>query len=173
MSTQDLVTVLELNEHLHFLWTCPGDELNRLVSNLCLHERLPLSFLCTLDEGDKTICLRAVLICYSVTGSTQVPREMQLKVVLANWNGKDCLVSAGTGSGKTLPIALSALLDPPEKRLVSFVLSPLKRLQVTQESDFNSRYGITAVVINEDTSREDAWWLVSPTVPLFITAWSY
>ena len=114
-----------------------------------------------LDEGDKTICLWAVLICYSITSSTQVPCEMQLKVVLANWNGKDCLVSAGTGSRKTLPITLSALLDPPEKRFVSFVLSPLKCLQVMQESDFNSHYGIPAVVINEDTLREDAWWLVS------------
>ncbi|KAH9009895.1 P-loop containing nucleoside triphosphate hydrolase protein [Lactarius hengduanensis] len=120
--------------------------------------RLPVSFLEALDEDDRLICYRAALICYSVTGSTQVPREMQFKVVLANRNGEDCLVSAGTGSGKTLPIALNALLDDPNAHLVTLTLSPLKRLQVTQENDFNSRYGIPTVVINEDTPRDDAWW---------------
>jgi replicative superfamily II helicase len=67
---------------------------------------------------------------------------MQLKVLLANQTGKDCLVSAGTGSGKTLPIALSMLMDDPTKKRVTLTLSPLKRLQMTQESNFNTRYGI-------------------------------
>ncbi|KAH9017400.1 P-loop containing nucleoside triphosphate hydrolase protein [Lactarius hengduanensis] len=68
----------------------------RLISNLGLCDRLPGSFLNTLDEDDKDICYRAALMCYSVTGSTQVPREMQLRVVLASQNGSDCLVSAAT-----------------------------------------------------------------------------
>jgi hypothetical protein len=144
-------TVLGLNDHLDFIRTCPLPSLDRLVSNLGLHEHLPVSYLDTLDDNDKAICYRAALMCYSVTGSTQVPREMQLQVVLANQNGRDCLVSAGTGSGKTLPIALNTLLDDPGKSLVTLTLSPLKHLQMTQESDFNSRYGIPTVVINEDT----------------------
>jgi replicative superfamily II helicase len=156
-----LDTVLELRDHLNYLQTCPGNELQQLVSNLRLHERLPMAFIDTLDEDDKAICYRAALICYSVTSSTQVPREMQLQVVLANQNGKDCIVSSGTGTGKTLPIALNALLDDLGRRLMTLVLSPLKRLQMTQESDFKSRYGIQVVVINEDTPREDAWWAVS------------
>lgn len=53
---------------------------------------------------------------------------------------------------------LNALLDAPKKKLLSLVVLPLKRLQVTRESDFNTRYGIPTVVINEDTPREDAWW---------------
>lgn len=158
-----VATALVLNDHLDFLRTCPLHSLDGLVSNLGLHERLPVSFLDTLDEDDKAICYRAALICYSVTGSAQVPREMQLRVVLANQNGRDCLVSAGTGSGKTLPIALNALLDDPDKSLMTLTLSPLKRLQMTQESDFNTRYGIPTVVINEDTPRDDAWWSVSRT----------
>ncbi|KAI9463684.1 P-loop containing nucleoside triphosphate hydrolase protein [Lactarius psammicola] len=125
---------------------------------LGLRERLPAGFLDTLDEDDLTICYRAAVMCYGVTGSAQVPREMQLKAVLSDYHGKDTLVSAGTGSGKTLPIALNVLLDDPDNRLVTVMLSPLKRLQVTQESDFNTRYGISTVVINEDTPREDAWW---------------
>jgi hypothetical protein len=126
-------SVLGLNDHLDFIRTCDLPSLDRLVSNLCLHERLPVSFLDTLEEDDKAVCYRAVLICYSVTGSSQVPREMQLRVVLANQNGRDCLVSAGTGSGKTLPIALNALLDDPGKSLVTLTLSPLKHLQMTVE----------------------------------------
>jgi superfamily II DNA helicase RecQ len=86
---------------------------------------------------------------------------MQLRVVLANHQGKDALIAAGTGSGKTLPIALSILLDDPDAHNITITISPLKRLQVTQESDFNLRFGIPTVTINEDTPRENEWWNVS------------
>ncbi|KAF8264318.1 P-loop containing nucleoside triphosphate hydrolase protein [Lactarius quietus] len=117
-----------------------------------------MSFLDTFDEDDQTICYWVALICYSVTGSTQVPCKMQLRAVLANQCARDCLVSAGTRSGKTLPIVLSILLDDPDKNLITLTLSPLKQLQVTQESDFNTRYGILTVVINEDMPRDNVWW---------------
>ncbi|KAF8267862.1 hypothetical protein EI94DRAFT_1700713 [Lactarius quietus] len=151
-------TALSLSKHLSFIHTCPYDTLNQLVSSLQLYAHLPGSFLDTLDEDDQTICYQAVLSCYRVTGSAQVPCEMQLRAVLSNQHTRDCLVSAGTGSGKTLPIVLSILLDDPDKELITFTLSPLKQLQVTQESDFNTRYGIPTVVINEVTPREDVWW---------------
>jgi hypothetical protein len=156
---------LELREKLQFIRTCSGEDLGRLIWNLRLHECLPMPFLNALDEDsdNRAICYRAALMCYSVTNSAQVPREMQLKVILANRNRRDCLVSAGTGSGKTLPIALAALLDDPGQKLVTLILLPLKCLQVMQESDFNSWYDIPTVVINEDTPREDAWWVVSPS----------
>lgn len=86
---------------------------------------------------------------------------MQLRAVLADFHGLDSLISAGTGSGKTLPTALKILLDNPADNLITITLSPLKRLQVTQENDFNSRYGICTVVVNEDTPRHEAWWDVS------------
>ena len=70
------------------------------------------------------------------------------------------MIIAGTGSGKTLPIALCILLDDPAKKLVTLTLSPLKRLQITQENDFNTRYGISTVCINEDTPRDENWWNV-------------
>ncbi|KAH9029568.1 P-loop containing nucleoside triphosphate hydrolase protein [Lactarius hengduanensis] len=143
---------------LQSLQSCSVDELIQLVSTLCLLERLPVAFLDGLAEEDKILCYRVALMCYCVTNSMQIPREMQLRVVLADQHKKDALVSAGTGSGKTLPIVLNTLLDAPEKKLVTLVISPLKRLQVTQENGFNTRYGIPTVVINEDTPREDAWW---------------
>ena len=65
-------TVLGLNEHLEYIQTCPPHSLDGLVSNLGLHERLPVSYLDTLDEDDKATCYRAALICYSVTGSAHV-----------------------------------------------------------------------------------------------------
>ncbi|PPQ81297.1 hypothetical protein CVT24_009899 [Panaeolus cyanescens] len=129
-----------------------------LVLGSDFEARLPRNYLMSLDDKDREICLRACLVCYSVTGASQVPRQMQLQVVISNQHGKDCLVSAGTGSGKTLPIALNILLDDDSKQTVTITFSPLKRLQVTQENDFITRYSIPTVVINEDTPNDDAWW---------------
>jgi hypothetical protein len=126
--------------------------------------RIPSDFLSSLEESDKIFCWRAILICYMVTHGQQIPREMQLRAVLADHHGFDCLIAAGTVSGKTLPTALKILLDDPAAALTTITLSPLKRLQITQENDFNSKYGISTVVINEDTPRDDAWWDVSHSV---------
>ncbi|KAN0128820.1 P-loop containing nucleoside triphosphate hydrolase protein [Lactarius tabidus] len=147
MSTGAVNSVPSLSECLQYLWSCSGDELTQLVSDLY-----------GLSKEDKTICYCVALLCYCVTLSMQIPCEMQLRVVLTDQHKKDSLVSAGTGSGKTLLIILNALLDAPDKQLVTLVISPLKCLQVTQENNFNTQYGIPAVLINEDTPRENTWW---------------
>ena len=64
-----------------------------------------------------------------VTNGKKIPREFQLEAVLALLSGRDSLIDAGTGSGKTLCMVLPALLDP---KAVSLVVSPLKRLQILQ-----------------------------------------
>jgi hypothetical protein len=163
MSTESSYDVPDLPQWLRLMRTCSGDYLCDLASVLELHRCLPGIFLATLDDNDLTLCYRVAIIRYGVTVSIQVPQEMQLKAVLSGYHGKDTLVSAGTGSGKTLPIALNVLLNDPDKQLITLTLSPLKCLQVTQESDFNACYGIPTVVINEDTPREDAWWNVTIT----------
>jgi hypothetical protein len=79
-----------------------------------------------------------------ITDSVQVPFEIQLKVAISDCrDGKDTSVSAGTGSSVTLLIALDVLLDVSDKQLISVTISPLKhlRLEMTQESDFNTRHG--------------------------------
>ncbi|KAF8804745.1 hypothetical protein BYT27DRAFT_7107093 [Phlegmacium glaucopus] len=76
---------------------------------------------------------------------------MQLRSILANQRGCDSLISAGTGSGKTLPIAICTLLNNPAKKKVTIVVSPLKRLQKSQAAEFAMHFGICAVAINEDT----------------------
>ncbi|KAF8871302.1 hypothetical protein CPB84DRAFT_1716710 [Gymnopilus junonius] len=150
--------VENLNEKLFFFHTCAPAEILRLVTTAIPGDRLPSQFLAGLSEPDRTVCYRASMICWSVSGSKMVPREMQLKVILADWKGRDTLVAAGTGSGKTLPIALCILLDDPSANLLTITISPLKRLQVTQESDFNGRFGIQTVTVNEDTSDSIKWW---------------
>ena len=99
----------------------------------------------------------------SLTGFVCRAREMQLRVILAERRGCDALVSSGTRSRETLPIAHTMLLDDPADHWITIMISPLKCLQVTQlqESDFNTKYGISTVVINDDTTSENSWWDVS------------
>ena len=70
-----------------------------------------------LKEG-KTVCYLAAMIRWAVSSSTMVPREMQSWVILTDLQKKDCLVAAGTASGKTLPIVLCILLDDPAANFI-------------------------------------------------------
>jgi hypothetical protein len=159
--TMDTVPTLE--DSLDLIRNCSSLDLLSFICRFSLESdsRVPSDFLSSLEDTDKMFCWRAILVCYMVTQGQQIPREMQLRSVLADHHGLDCLIAAGTGSGKTLPTALKILLDAPAPALTTITLSPLKRLQVTQENDFNSKYGISTVVINEDTPRDDKWWDVS------------
>jgi len=149
-----------LNEKLDYFRNCSPNDISHLVTTIIPQDRLPLQYLENLSNEDRTVCYRAAMICWAVTRSTMVPREMQFRTVLSDLRRRDCLVAAGTGSGKTLPIALCTLLDDPAANIVTITISPLKRLQVTQESDFNSRFRIPTVTINEDTPRDIDWWNV-------------
>lgn len=101
------------------------------------------------------------MICWAVTLLNIVPQEMQFQVVLSDFQWKDCLIAARTGSGKALPIALCLLLDDPSANPLTITISPLKWLQVTQELDLNSCFQILTVMINEDTPCDVDWWNVS------------
>ena len=165
-------SVQNLDERLQYFRTCNPNELSQLISTVITDSRLPKEFLDSLSNEDQTICKRACMICWSVTDGVCVPREMQLRVILAGRHGLDALVASGTGSGKTLPMALTMLLDDPADHRITITISPLKRLQVTQESDFNTKYGISTVVINDDTTSENSWWDVSCNLN-FITIYSF
>jgi hypothetical protein len=160
-TTMDTVPTLE--DSLDLIRKCSYLDLWSLICRFSLESdsRVPSDFLNSLEDPDRIFCWRAILLCYMVTSGQQIPREMQLRTVLSDHHGLDCMIAAGTGSGKTLPTALKILLDDPADALTTITLSPLKRLQVTQENDFNSKYSIKTVVINEDTPRDDAWWEVS------------
>ena len=74
-----------------------------------------------------TAAYRASCLAWVVTGGTLVPGELQLRSCLATHNNQDSLIyAAGTGRGKTLPIALTVicylttqLMDPFEVQDVS------------------------------------------------------
>ena len=145
---------LHVDEQLDYFRNCSPGDFSDLVNAVIPEDRLPLQYLESLSNEDRTICYRAAMICWAVTKTTIVPREMQFRVVLSDFRRRDCLIAAGIGSGKTLPIALCILLDNPAANFITITISPLERLQVTQESDFNSRFRIPTIAINEDTPRD-------------------
>jgi len=88
-----------------------------------------MQFLDTLASNEQSNALKASLIIYVLSGNIMVPRELQLQAALAEIAGFDTSVMSGTGTGKTLIMAIPHILYP---RRVSFVISLLKRLQVSQ-----------------------------------------
>ncbi|KAF9221447.1 hypothetical protein BS17DRAFT_640606, partial [Gyrodon lividus] len=66
---------------------------------------------------------RACVTIYILTSSTIVPRVFQLQASLAILNGRDTIITAGTGSGKTLCVLIPMLLRPGS---MSITISPLK-----------------------------------------------
>ena len=84
-----------------------------------------------LNTSEQDTVYKCCLLLSLVTNGKKIPREFQLQAVLNLLARKDCLIDAGTGSGKTLCMVLPALLDPTA---VALVVSPLKRLQVLQVS---------------------------------------
>ena len=163
MSNSDTMNydVPDLERKLQSFRNLPAEDILELASKIFYDDcRLPEEYLRSLDYGDRVLCIRACLICWSIP-CRQIPQEMQLRAVLADQHRHDSLVSAGTGSGKTLPIALNIVFDNPSDHKITLTISPLKRLQTTQENDFRVRYGIPTYAINEDTPRDDKWWKVS------------
>ena len=163
-----------LHERLDFLRKASETVISTLVDSIPeLRTCLPQDYIRGLGPSDRTICLRSSLVCWAVTQGRIVPREMQFRSILADQRGRDSLISAGTGSGKTLPIALCTLLDDPAKKNVTIVVSPLKRLQKSQANEFMTRFGIRAVAINEDTPRDSIWWSVSHMSICFTHAYTH
>ena len=106
-----------------------GDQLVSRYLEIPLNQRLRHDFIDNLDALGKEAAYKCCLLLYTITNGKKVPREFQLESTIALLAGRDCLINAGTGSGKTLCMVLPALLDPTS---VSLVISPLKRLQILQ-----------------------------------------
>lgn len=94
-------------------------------------------YIATLSAHDQAVALRASLLLYVVSKKSKTPRAMQLECVRAMMSRKDCLVTAGTGSGKTIAMLLAVILDPLS---ITLVVSPLIRLQINQVSIFISTF---------------------------------
>ncbi|RXW12462.1 hypothetical protein EST38_g13391 [Candolleomyces aberdarensis] len=157
-------TVATLPEHIEHLRVSSPEEIAQLISNLGsqlepqLPGELPQAYLDSLSDADRTVCYCAARILYATREGKFVPQEMQLRAIVADKNRKHINVTAGTGSGKTLPIALNILLDDPSKRLITITFSPLRQLQASQKEEFESHYGISTAVINDQTPKDSEWW---------------
>ena len=114
---------------LQTIRTLTGDQLISRYQDIPPSQRLTDAFIGKLGDSEQETAYKCGLLLYTVTGKKKLPREFQLEATLALLAGRDCLINAGTGSGKTLCMVLPALLDP---KSVSLVISPLKRLQILQ-----------------------------------------
>ena len=106
-----------------------------------------LSWITSLDPDQYLDALRASLLVFSVSDGRVAPREFQLTAGLTAFWQKHAIVNAGTGSGKTLSMVIPLLMDPDA---VAIIVSPLKRLQITQAEELE-RFLIKPLVINQDT----------------------
>lgn len=112
------------------------EELQTAIGDLIPLELMPsATFFDALSAHERTEAFKACLIVFILSDSKKVPRRFQLMASLASLAGRDSLVTSATGSGKTLCIVIPLLLRPEQ---VSFLISPLKRLQSTQVISCNT-----------------------------------
>ena len=126
LGLMDITSVSTLEEHLDQLCLSSAKDIELLLWNAINSEWLPLVYWNVLSNKDQITASRACLLAYAVTGGMQVPREPQLWACLATYHAHDSLIGAGTGSSKTLPIALNLLLDNPWLKKIFLTISPLK-----------------------------------------------
>lgn len=102
-----------------------GDLLCLRFKEICASKQPWSDFMAKLNSSEHNIVHKSCMLLSTVTNGKKIPREFQLDALLALSAGQDCLIDAGTGSGKTLCMVLPVLLDPAA---VSFVVLSLKRL---------------------------------------------
>ena len=106
----------------------------------------------SLEAGQRLNALRACLLVFAVTNGQVLPRQFQLRAGLAAYEGKNTVVNAGTGSGKTLSMAIPLLMNLDA---VAIIVSPLKRLQSTQAKELE-RFLMKPLVVNQDVELSPA-----------------
>ncbi|KAE8254450.1 hypothetical protein A4X13_0g3415 [Tilletia indica] len=89
------------------------------------------------------------LVCITFRDQSLKPHDWQMEACYQLLAGRDGLVSAGTGSGKTMIWILLALALLNANLLI---ISPLKSLQEEQARKLR-RIGISAIAVNEDTLK--------------------
>uniref|UniRef100_A0A0W0GC50 DEAD/DEAH-box helicase domain-containing protein n=1 Tax=Moniliophthora roreri TaxID=221103 RepID=A0A0W0GC50_MONRR len=76
---------------------------------------------------------------------TNTPQPHQVKEILAQLNGRDAVIVAGMGAGKTA-IAAGPHVHPRSKGRVTIMVSPLIALQT--EQTFKDDFGLKAIAMN-------------------------
>jgi hypothetical protein len=80
-----------LDQRIQALRNLPSSNISDLASQKISEDKIPVEYIAGLNEKERTLCLRASLICLEVTDGAQVPCEMQLRAVVADQNGGDSL----------------------------------------------------------------------------------
>ncbi|KAK0433483.1 uncharacterized protein EV420DRAFT_1600290 [Desarmillaria tabescens] len=103
--------------------------------------RLPEeSFFETLSPVEQALAWRSCLLVYIASHGTIFPRDDQIRAALWSAQGRDSVVIAPTGWGKTLCVLMPLLLFPTT---TSITVSPLKRLQIMQVCHLYSFFQFT------------------------------
>ena len=87
------------------------------------------TYLATLSDLDHARVLQLRLILYYASNGLFIPRILQLQAALTALAGRDSVIKAGTAAGKTICMALVALMHPDT---ISVIVVPLKRLMANQ-----------------------------------------
>ena len=91
---------MDYRSHIPAILVAPLDLLDAFA-HVMIADKLPDDYLATLAEKEKTPALRACLAVFIITRFMIVPRGFQLQASLTILNGRDSIIMAGTGSGKT------------------------------------------------------------------------
>jgi ATP-dependent DNA helicase RecQ len=100
---------------------------------------LAIDFVRELTPIHKELVYRAFLQLDELSEGLKTPRSLQLQCLLALKDGKDVVVRAGTGYGKTIAMILPILLTPGK---IAVIVSPLKLLQTSQVCPFADAHGL-------------------------------
>ena len=141
---------LTLHATHSYIWSLSPETAKYLCWNTVFTDReqeTVLEWIDSLEPAPYLDALRASLLVFSVSDGQMVPRKFQLTAGLAAYREKHAIINTGTGSGKTLSMVIPLLMDP---KAVAIILSPLKRLQITQAEELG-RFLVKPLVINEDT----------------------
>jgi hypothetical protein len=80
---ETLNSLPSIDKKIEALRACSSQIVEHLVTTEIPQDCLPLEYLRSLSNEEKTTCYRAAMICWMVTGSMIVPREMQFRAVLS------------------------------------------------------------------------------------------
>jgi hypothetical protein len=136
-----------------------------LISQLEAHILPSGAFLGRLSLQHVSTVKRACMVTFTLNRRA-VLKEWQLLGTLDILADRDIILSPSTGTGKTMFIILPMLLRPGSP---SITVPPLKRLMASQAAELG-RYGLRAVIVNEDASRPHPY--ISQTItttPAFLT----
>jgi hypothetical protein len=169
------------------------------INSLCLAElqseareviprnRLPSEgFWASLSTETQTAdALRGCLLVYVLSKAKAVPRDFQLRACLGVLNERNTVLCSGTGSGKNYgshsPAAFEAVRHVVAYRSIKTAstctgeflqnrLIGVLSLCVTQLAEFTS-YGISSVIVNQDTPDHSELWKVISTAKLNLGIW--